>query len=206
MRRSESHQTFRSVLLPLIVLCTLAAGCSDDDSVTGPQASGDPTHYDLTLKMSSIWAIEDCEDTPGNPGEFRYRLILRKPDEFGNQVIVHDTGVKEVVIGDGERQGIVMDPIPFRLPNEPTASFEVEYWIGEYDGATADFENHSWALHRLDRGHDQMWAAGSKYESDRYTENADGSGNGLLKFSVWNERETCKGAAYYYVTWTPAWL
>lgn len=153
--------------------------------------------------MSSIWAQNDCENTPGNPGDFRWRLIVRKPDELGNQVVVHDTGVQSVTISDGDRVGIAMEPVRFLVPDSPDSRFEVEYWIGEYDPAP-DFEQHSFAYHVLDRREDQMWAAGSRaYEGDRYTQNADGSGSGLYKFAVWNTRAECSGAAYYYVTWTP---
>ncbi len=206
MNRPEPRVRHLASLLPMLAMLVFAAGCGDDDGGTGPAVTGEPTHYDLTLKMSSIWAIENCEATAGDPGEFRYRLILRMPDEFGNQVVIHDTGSQAATIPDGDRQGIVMDAVTFRRINDPDAAFQVEFWIGEYDGSTADFENHSWVNHRLDSGRGQMWAAGSSYETDGYTENADGSGNGLMKFSVWNESDSCKGAAYYYVTWTPVWL
>jgi hypothetical protein len=96
----------------------------------------------------------------------------------------------------------VSDEIRFLVPNAPDSEFQVEYWVGEYD-PDADFERHSWATHIQDRGKDQMWAAGTSYESDRYTQNEDGSGSGLYKFAVWNTRAECSGAAYYYVTWTP---
>jgi hypothetical protein len=157
----------------------------------------------MSVQMSSIWAQNDCENTPGNPGDFRWRLIIRKPDEFGNKVVVHDTGVQSLTVSDGARAGVTMDPVQFLVPSEPDASFEVEHWVGEYDPAT-DFERHSWATHVLDRGRGQMWAAGDRaYEDDRYTENEDGSGSGLYKFAVWNTRAECSGAAYYYVTWKP---
>lgn len=190
--------------LPLLILTLgLFAACGDDsDSGTGPNLTAAPTHYEITVKMSSIWAQNDCENTPGNPGDFRWRLVIRKPDEFGNSVILHDTEVQSATISDGDRQGIVTDDIRFLVPNLPGSQFQVEHFVGEYD-PDPDFERHSWATHILDRNPEQMWAAGSRYESDRYTENEDGSGSGLLKFAVWNTRAECSGAAYYYVTWTP---
>jgi hypothetical protein len=182
----------------------LLAGCgSDSESVTNPGQETPPTHFEISVQMSSIWAQNDCENTPGNPGDFRWRLILRKPDEFGNKVIVHDTGTQTLTVPDGIRSGVAMDPVRFLVPNSQNSSFEVEHWVGEYDPGT-DFERHSWATHVLDRGRGQMWAAGDRsYEDDRYTENEDGSGSGLYKFAVWNTRAECSGAAYYYVTWTP---
>lgn len=182
----------------------LLAGCgSDSDSPTGPGGDAPPTHYEISVKMSSIWAQNDCENTAGNPGDFRWRLVIRKPDELGNQVVVHDTGEQSLTVPDGERVGASMEPVRFLVPNAPDSEFQVEHWVGEYD-PDPDFERHSWSTHILDRHEDQMWAAGSRrYESDRYSENADGSGGGLYKFAVWNTRPECSGAAYYYVSWTP---
>ena len=194
---------FRTVLLASVLL--LAACGSDDDNPTGPGGGGgggEPTHYDLTLTMSSILAVRDC-DSGSNPGDFVWRLVIRKDDEFGGQVVVHDTGENQVSASDGDRVGITMDDVLFRLPNDPEAGFQVEYWVRETDGTTNSFSNTGWVNHQLDSGRGQVWAAGSSYESDRYTENADGSGSGLMKFSVWNDFSTCSGAAYYYVTWTP---
>ena len=62
-RRSIPH------LIPVLFLALATlTGCGDDGGGTGPGA--EPSHYDFTLKMSSILAVEDCETTPGNPGEF----------------------------------------------------------------------------------------------------------------------------------------
>jgi hypothetical protein len=193
--------------LPLLMLLLMPLlgimGCGDDSSGTmGPGEEVEATHYEITVKMSSIWAQNDCENTPGNPGDFRWRLVISVPDEAGEMKQFHDTGYQEATIGDGQRQGIVTDDIVFLVPNLPGSEFQVEYWVGEYDPAE-DFVRHSWATHRLDRGKEQMWAAGTSYEDDRYTANPDGSGSGLLKFAVWNTRAECSGAAYYYVTWTP---
>jgi len=193
----------KPVLAFIVLAIGLLPGCGDDsDSGTGPTTDTWATHFEITVKMSSIWAQNDCENTPGNPGDFRYRLIVRTPDELGNQVIVSDTGNRELSISDGDRQGVVMDPIRFLVPNDPDSRFQVEYWVGEYDPET-DFERHSWATHIFDRGGDQQWAAGTSYEDDRYKLETDGSGSGLYKFAVWNTRAECSGAAYYYVTWTP---
>lgn len=191
-------------LLPLLLSLPLLAACGSDDP-TGPGDEAAPTHYEITLQMSSIWAQNDCESTPGNPGDFRWRLVVRKPDGGGGELLVADTGVQSESVGDGVRAGVTMDPVSFLVRNAPGSEFEVEHWIGEYDtNGAVDFEKHSWATHRLDRREDQMWAAGSRaYESDRYTQEADGSGSGLYKFQVWNERSDCSGAACYYLTWTP---
>ena len=208
MRIRSSSPSFPYLYIgPLLVLILLAlsllAGCGDDsDGGMGPGGETEATHYEISVKMSSIWAQNDCENTPGNPGDFRYRIIVRKPDELGNMLVVRDTGFLSMTISDGDRQGAVMDPIRFLVPKADASSFQVEYWVGEYD-PQADFERHGWANHIFDRGKDQQWAAGSSYESDRYTLNEDGSGNGLYKFAVWNTRDECSGAAYYYVTWTP---
>jgi hypothetical protein len=194
----------RPIRLALLLLVLLVACGDDSDSPTGPgDRTATASHYEISIQTSSIWAQNDCENTPGNPGDFRWRLIIRTPDALGNDVVVHDTGVQSETIPDGLRQGVVMEPVRFLVPNQADASFEVEYWIGEYDPGT-DFERHSWSKHTRDRREDQMWASGVRsYESDRYTENEDGSGSGLYKFAVWDTRAECSGAAYYYVTWKP---
>ena len=188
-----------------LLLSLLLVSCGDDsDSVTGPaNESAEASHYEISIQMSSIWAQNGCESAPGNPGDFKWRLIVRKPDELGNDVIIHDTGANSKSVQNGERAGVTMEPVRFLVPNEPDAEFEVEHWIGEYD-PEVDFEKHSWSKHTRDRRDDQMWASGVRaYESDRYTENEDGSGSAVYKFAVWNERSNCSGAAYYYVTWKP---
>ena len=134
----------RTLLLPVLLSAVLWL------PLTGPQAAAEPTHYDMTLKMSSVLAVEDCESTGNSPGEFRYRLILRQPDAVGNEVMVHDTGYQQVTASSGDRSGVTMDDIQFRVPNAPGSSFQVEYWIGERDGSSMDFENHSWATHRIE--------------------------------------------------------
>jgi len=184
--------------LTLSLLLLLVAACGKDDPA-GP--APEPIAYDLTLKMSSIDVTRSCD--PDGPGEFLWRLILRKEDEFGNMITIHDTGEHLEVIDAGTRLGIQMDPVPFRLPNDPNAHFEVQYWVWENDGPSNSFMDIGAHDHRRDRSSDQLWAASRAYESDRYYENADGSGNGLLKFSLWTDYATCSGSAYYYVTWTP---
>jgi hypothetical protein len=185
----------------MFTLLNIACG-SDGDGGMGPEAVPKHSHFEISVQMSSINAVEDCESTPGNPGDFRYRLVVRKDDEFGNRVIVSDTGTQRISASDGNIVGVNMEPIRFLVPRgDPDAEFQVEYWIGEYDGSDVDFENHSWSTHRFDRGGEQQWAAGTRYES--YSLEEDGSGTGKLKFTTWSTRDNCKGAARYYVTWTP---
>lgn len=45
-------------------------GCSN---ATAPE----PTAYDLMIEMRKIHVTGDCEDTPGNPGEFAYRMTAQ---------------------------------------------------------------------------------------------------------------------------------
>jgi len=85
----------------------------------------------------------------------------------------------------------VTPDIEFRVRNTAGAESQVETYIAEMDpGNTEDPRltgNEGWNTHQLDRNETQMGAASRAYDSDRYTENEDSSGNGLLKFKTWND-------------------
>ncbi len=185
-------------VLPLVALALLA-GCGD--SGTAPEVA--PTHDRITVKMSSITAIGDCEGAGNSPGEFRYRLIVRRTNEDGERIIVGSYGPDQLEVADDSVAGSSMPPIEFLMPREPGAKFEVEYWVGEYDPGV-DFEQHSWVIHQFDRKEDQEWAAGQR-SYDSYQVGEDET-YGILKFAVWNEREGCSGFARYIVRWSPVWL
>jgi len=190
----------RRGLLFLFVSSALA-GCSADRNPVTPNEPT-PSHWEMSLKMSSISAVEDCESTPGNPGDFRYTLKVSRRDEFDNKITIGTMGPHEMTVGDGSVLGATTEPLRFLMANEPGATFEVEYWLGEYDPGT-DFEKHGWHNHTLDRDPDQMWAAGSSWIS--YNDSDPAERSGLLKFVVWSERDDCKGFANYYVTWKPVY-
>ena len=159
--------------------------------------------------MSSIFAQEDC-DAGSNPGDFRWRLIVRTPDDGGNLIEVEDTGFQDATVASGERNGIVTPDIEFRVRNTAGAEFQVETYIAEMDpGNTEDPRltgNEDWNTHQPDRNEAQMWAAIRAYESDRYTENEDDSGTGLLKFKTWNDVGTDDAyVALYTHTRQPVW-
>lgn len=176
------------VLVIALSVSVLLAGCSEDSgSPVGPPVNANTSHYEITVQISSIWAENNCENTPGNIGDFEYRLIVRTPDESGGLITVGDTGVQEMLLNDGDRTGATTGPIHFLVPNDPEARFAVEYLIGEYD-PDPDFEIADRATHVFDRGGDQLWVAAAPYEEDQYTENKDGSGSGLYKFTEWNTR------------------
>jgi hypothetical protein len=195
-------KSLRIHLLAAVAALVLCAGCGEDDPGMGPEAP-QPTHFEVSVKMSSITTLGNCENDPGNPGEFRYTLTVIKTDEFGNRVTIASFGPDAMSIGDDSSLGSTMEPIRFLMPREPGAKFEVEYLVGEYDGSTADFERHGWAIHQYDRNEEQEWAAGTRYET--YKEQEDGEKYGILKFAVWNTREECNGYAKYIVRWKPVW-
>jgi hypothetical protein len=221
-------RSLRLEILPILAGLALVAGCTGDTSLTGPPVDNgstgggsddgtgggtgggtgnptEPTHYEVSVKMSSIAALENCENDPGNPGEFRYTLLVRKTDELGNNAVVGSyTG--EMSIDDGSTIGSTMEPIRFVMRREPGATFQVEYWVGEYDGANTDFEKHGWMNHVWDRNETEAWAAGIGYDSyhdGRNPGGVEGESYGILKFAVWNTRAECKGYARYIVRWTP---
>jgi len=188
----------------LVILGAGLAGCGDDgdggSGPTGPSAPMDPTHVLMSVKLSSIRTIdpEDC-DAGANPGDFRTTLVVSRWDEVGNQITIGSV-TEEMTVGDGSTVGAVSDPIEFVMPIEEDARFQVEYTLGEYDGDTADFENHGYALHVYDRREDQEWAPGTAYET--YQEGADDA-YGIHKFTVWTIRDGCQGLAKYIVRWYP---
>jgi len=155
--------------------------------------------------MSSINAQENCENAPGNPGEFRYTLTVQRTDEFDNDVII-GTRRGSMSLHDGDVEGATSEPVRFRVPAEPGAAFTVEYTVGEYDGDTADMERHSWSHHVLDRDDEHLWAAGHR-SYDTYAPAAEPGGEsyGILKFTTWSTRDQCKGYARYIVRWTPVY-
>lgn len=67
--------TFVQLTSPALVLAALAA-CSE--SATGPSSS-QPAMYSLDVALEFIWVDGDCEDTPGNPGEFAYEIRVEAP-------------------------------------------------------------------------------------------------------------------------------
>lgn len=80
------------------------------------------------------------------------RAFVRRDDEFGGPLLVEDTGTRTVQIGENETVGIVADDVLFRLPNDPDATFTVEYVLAEDDGSSKDFVNRITLTHRLDGG------------------------------------------------------
>lgn len=61
--------TTRSAVL---LLLAVAAACGADSPT-------EPTAYDLHIELTDIYVIGDCESTPGNPGEFAWRVTVTAP-------------------------------------------------------------------------------------------------------------------------------
>lgn len=184
-------------LLPLLLLIA----CGGDDPA-GPVAAPPVTHHEISIEMSSITALEDCENDPGNPGDFRWRLVVRKKDELGNWLLVGDTGTQLTQAFDGDTIGANSEPIRFVMPRGPGEQFQVEYWLYEDDGnGNTEIDNHSWVTHTYDRNPNAEWQPGST-DWDGYNAGSDKS-YGLCKFTVWDTRDGCQGFARYYVEWAP---
>jgi hypothetical protein len=63
----------RTIVRLAAVLLLAAATACGGDSPTEPSA------YDLDIELTNIYVPGDCESTPGNPGEFSWRVTVTAP-------------------------------------------------------------------------------------------------------------------------------
>lgn len=111
-----------------LALATLL-GCS---STTAPV-----TAYDLFIELQKIHVIGDCEDTPGNPGEFAYSIVLAlSPTAYS----VHETHNFPDASGalpySEDDSPIVLAGTDVRLlgiPAEDTDMVALSFWVREHD-------------------------------------------------------------------------
>lgn len=66
-----------------------AAGCGS--SPTEPEAAA-PATWTVNVELPRIYVVGDCEDTPGNPGEFAWRAYLNVPVPLGDSDVVETSG------------------------------------------------------------------------------------------------------------------
>ena len=58
--------------LAALLLLASTAACGGDSPT-------EPSAYDLDIELTNIYVPGDCESTPGNPGEFAWRVTVTAP-------------------------------------------------------------------------------------------------------------------------------
>jgi hypothetical protein len=186
-----------------ILIGVALAGCGDDNPAAPTAPAPVATKDRISVKMSSISAISDCDANSG-PGEFYVRFVVHKTYEDGS---VHEVGSCPeflMVVNEGETLGAgddLMTPITFEMPREPGARFSVEWFIREYDGgSTNSFNEHGFGAHEFDRNEGETWGPSGGFE--RYTKQDDGY-VGVYKFFAYSNYTDCRVTANYAVYITP---
>jgi len=191
----------------VLLVAILATGCGGDDPVA-PQSAPAPvaTKDQISIKMSSITAITDCDPTSG-AGDFYIRFAVHKTFEDGT---THEIGRSPeflMQVNDGETLGAaddLMTPITLEMPREPGARFSVEWWVREGDGGGANsFSKHGFGGHQFDRNEGETWGPSGGFE--RYSSQAGGTFVGVYKFFGYTNTGDCRVHANYAVYITPIW-
>lgn len=120
----------------LLLLAGLAtAGC---ESATAPS---DPT-WTLSVPLTGLEVVGDCEAAPGNPGEFAWQIAIG--DAAGTFLDVRETGAFPSAGGAWElsedRRTYAL-PYSLRLndiPSDRRRQFSITVWAVEWDGAERD--------------------------------------------------------------------
>lgn len=190
-----------------IVAAIVTAGCGKDPVNPADSAWKEPVTDEISIKMSSITAITDCDPTAG-PGDFYITLIVHKTFEDGNSAEIGRSKEFLMQANDGETIGApddLMVPITFEMPRKPGATFTVEYYIRELDGNGAtSFSAHGLVAHRFDRNEEDTWGPGSG-DFDSYSQLNDGTIAGVYRFYGWSNAGDCRGYAKYAVYITPVY-
>ena len=135
------------IFIPLLGITSLLpfVACSDDDD---PAAQGPVTHS-VTVTITQIGIVADCEPAAANAGDFTYELIVidsaQEPADYRTF-----TGSFSGTSGTP----INIPDVIFTMAREPKTgdSFILEFHVTEWDGATPDArmndsignETHAW--------------------------------------------------------------
>ncbi len=197
----------RTTITIAFVACALPlAGCGDDPVAPSSAPQKIATKDQISVVMSSITAITDCDPT-GGPGDFYITLIVHKTYEDGT---IHEVGRSReflMQVNDGETLGAssdLMTPITFEMPRTAGANFTVEAYIREDDGATNSFSKHVLSMHQFDRNDYDTWGPGAG-DFESYTKLNDGTIVGVYKFATWSNTGDCRGYAKYAVYIDTIW-
>jgi hypothetical protein len=187
----------------------LLAGCGDDPVAPQAAAQKVATMDEITVQMSSITAITDCDPSgAGGPGDFYTILIVSKKYEDGTYHEVGRSPEFLMQVNDGETLGAasdLMNPITFQMPRTPGAEFTVEAFIRESDGnGVNSMSQHVFSNHRFDRHDYDTWGSGAR-DFESYTQLNDGRTVAVYKFATWSNAGDCRGYANYAIYIKPIW-
>lgn len=190
----------------VLLLALLAGGCGGDDPVAPAGPAPVANRDAISIKMSSITAINDC-DPSGGPGDFYVRFVVYKTYEDGTTHEVGRCPEFLMQVNDGETLGAADDlmiPITFEMPREPGARFSVQWFIREGDGGGANsFNENGYGVHQFDRNEGETWGPSGGFE--RYTKQGEGTYVGVYKFFGYTNYSDCRVTANYAVYITPIW-
>jgi len=191
-----------------VFIAMFAAGCGGDDPVAPqPDPGKVATKDQISIKMSSLTAITDCDPTSG-PGDFYITLIVHKTFEDGTSHEIGRSPEFLMQVNDGETLGAaddLMAPITFEMPRKSGARFTVEAYVREGDGGGANsFTRHTYSGHVFDRNEEDTWGPGSG-DFERYSQLSDGTIVGVYKFAGWTNTGDCRGYANYALYINPIW-
>lgn len=182
-----------------VAIAILATGCSKDPVAPTPQNGAVATTDQISVKMSSIDIITDC-DPVGGAGDFYITIIVHKTFEDGTTAEIGRSPEFLMQANDGEIVGApesLMSPITFTMPREPGAKFTVEAYINEYDGSGVySMQQHTYTTHQFDRNDFDTWGP-TNSDFISYSPIPDGRIVGVTRFAGWSNGGDCRGSARY---------
>lgn len=109
-------------------------GCSGGSTGPADPPDSTPTEYDLHLALENIYVTGDCENTPGNPGEFAYEIRIDFPGKAGPKYTTSGFPGASGAVTYHEKQdydlaaNLLLEGIPADRRNNARLRFSVIEW------------------------------------------------------------------------------
>ena len=138
IRTTRSHLSRRSILgLALFATAACEASPADPDATLA---------YDLSIELTNIFVVGDCENAPGNPGEFAWRALAEVEVPMG----VFDTYETDGFPAEAGAETYSEDDSPVRLVGaflllpgieaDVTDQVNLQFSVIEWDQGSHDSE------------------------------------------------------------------
>ena len=134
--RSWTSLSIRPTLPGLALSLLVACG--------SPSEPTSPTAYRLDVEITTIWVDGDCEDTPGNPGEFAWRAYLQVTTPLGGSDVEETNGfpAESGALSYSEDDSpIVLSGIDLRIDDVPAQDVDevlLTFSVVEWDPSGQD--------------------------------------------------------------------